>query len=869
MSSRDAYWVYFLDMGRYTYGDCLLIDHPDARILIDGGYAGLARGGPGSPSIPSQLAAILRQDPPFELSLLVVTHCHLDHIGCLPALVKDGVIRADWALVADPDLGFGPTADHERDRSDEVSPSVAALAAALREEPHAELPDDLLLELLTDAPRLAPRYRGMLEALRTAGTRVIRYGVDAHAPLEEAFTSLGLEVLGPTPEHLAICARRIREMERDALRVASPLLTGVDSPRGLAAVYRALVQPLVSDVTGGSDRLGKGAALNDQSIVLSIASGGAKALLAGDVQLAAAEVPGLEPHMASLLQRIVEAGPYDLVKVTHHSSYNGLDEDVLAALPAPLLVHSGGRGSSVHPHPDVLQLLRQHADELVWLRTDRNGRIGVRLGEGAPRVFPCEGDVNDFSAADQDTREGSPAPGASATLRTPTATVTTARPNFPFQPPPTAQAGPRGNDVEVILRLPHERTRVTLSVTVEPDAIDGSGATVASQTLGAATALGSTTDGLRLAAGRALPPLLFLTSDKGLEPAVGSEAARRAVAMARNAGHVVYTDLSPEREAAPANVELARKALVEARAANEELAGVVILGNYNVVPSLALDVLDPELRTEVGGATWDDDLMLVWSDDPYGDLDGDGFPELPVSRIPDGGSGRFFLQCLTVPGPTEPADRFGVRNCRRPFAEDIYAELPGQTALAVSAPHLHYSLPARLEPTRYAYFMLHGNALDATTFWGEWDDDDQTSDNPAAFSLENVPTTFHGVAFSGCCWGALPVDRPAAWVEPGRALHGRNAESSIAMRFLRAGAQAFVGCTGSHYSPRELPYTYFGAPFHLAFWSMVTRGIPPARALLEAKHHYGASMPHVTGDPRYIAIELKIQQQFTCLGLGW
>jgi hypothetical protein len=32
---------------------------------------------------------------------------------------------------------------------------------------------------------------------------------------------------------------------------------------------------------------------------------------------------------------------------------------------------------------------------------------------------------------------------------------------------------------------------------------------------------------------------------------------------------------------------------------------------------------------------------------------------------------------------------------------------------------------------------------------------------------------------------------------------------------------------------------------------------------------YAASIPHITGSPAYTAVELKILQQFTCLGLGW
>lgn len=84
-----------------------------------------------------------------------------------------------------------------------------------------------------------------------------------------------------------------------------------------------------------------------------------------------------------------------------------------------------------------------------------------------------------------------------------------------------------------------------------------------------------------------------------------------------------------------------------------------------------------------------------------------------------------------------------------------------------------------------------------------------------------------------------------------------------------AGATAFVGCTGSHYSPKDPPFHYFGGPMHEAFWERCLAGTPPARALLDAKWHYASYMPHGQSKPALAAIEYKILREFTCLGLGW
>ena len=91
---------------------------------------------------------------------------------------------------------------------------------------------------------------------------------------------------------------------------------------------------------------------------------------------------------------------------------------------------------------------------------------------------------------------------------------------------------------------------------------------------------------------------------------------------------------------------------------------------------------------------------------------------------------------------------------------------------------------------------------------------------------------------------------------------------SIALTFLQAGARAFIGCTGQHYSPPEPPYQSASGPLHHYFWDGIAAGKSPAAALLDAKINYAIEMPYSAGDGAK-AVEYKTWRQFTCLGLGW
>ena len=296
-----------------------------------------------------------------------------------------------------------------------------------------------------------------------------------------------------------------------------------------------------------------------------------------------------------------------------------------------------------------------------------------------------------------------------------------------------------------------------------------------------------------------------------------------------------------------------------------DLKGVVILGGYDVVPAERYDALPPSVRSNLGASSDNDpDDFIVWSDQVYGDLDGDGLGELPVSRIPDGRSASLVRSALCGSADQAHATRFGLRNAARPFADNVYRYVAGQEAMLKSRPTQSQAVnPSAVDATQI-YIMLHGSDSDTSRFWGE-----AQGAMLEAMRVGNIPDPCGGVVFAGCCWGALTVRPRALLYRDGDPIQPVTPEQSVALSFLARGARAFVGCTGAHYSPIDGNMDYFGAPMHDQFWKHLGDGRAPAQALFDAKIDYIGAMPHGRTTVEEIAIENKILRQFTCLGLGW
>lgn len=834
--------IHLLDMGQKRFGDCIVITHANRIIMIDGGHPGDAA------SIRFQLSKILNKQPPFQIDLLVVTHCHSDHIGCLPELINLGDIFPKEALLADEKMGFGIPADDNIDSIADKAAINRTLFVAVQEEDHSDLQDADIEQFLFDAARLVDQYSGMIKQLESKRVKLQRFPGKNWTwvkAFEKRHKDFGLKVLGPVAEHLALCAESIAKS-------VSASAAGADVTLDLVSAYKKMVTEIATDANEpGVDRPGVGAAKNNQSIVLSVEADGWKALLAGDMQFAKAEVPELGLVMNKLFKDVTKAGPYDFIKLTHHSSYNGINEAILIEWlkNTHAFAHTGGLKDPTHPDTGTLTLLKKHKAQLRYTRTDRNGLITVSKNGADIEMATQKGRTNDFTpnlAPDEEIETSE-----SGQFREIAAHTNVQQSEQ--QPVSQSQAmvgeAPQGM-IKITAEIPNSSTRVTITIDVDPEKKNFNAS------IGSVEAGTVVIDGSERLAG-----LLFITCSSALSKNIGVAETTSILNAVRNLPNCRLLDIPYLNKA-----EEASRHSVNALSSGG-FKGVVIIGGYDVIPSRCLKTIDPNLTAKLkaaGKEDFDADNFIVWCDEIYGDKDGDCFAELPVSRIPDAKDAAMIRTSLSAP-LFNTGERFGIRNLKRPFANECYDLIPGSKGLEVSE---LFSSTAVLPTAKQSalYYMLHGSETDGAKFWGEY----QAGGYPEALHIKNIPHAVPGsIIFTGCCWGALTVDIPAYRFALGESFRTRIPSESIALTYLKAGAQAFVGCTGSHYSPVNQPLDNYGKPLHDAFWRGIAAGLSPAPALWKAKLQYLKDMPHGLKDVIGIAAEMKILRQYTCLGLGW
>lgn len=841
--------IHLLDVGEDPYGDAVLCQFGKVTVLIDGGHPGSYKGQGDHDSIPAQLEDLLEHGPPFEIDLLIISHAHQDHVGCIPRMVEEGELRPRFALMIDQALGWGHINVDGLDAAPPAfPPKVIQLAAALREHPRtvgAERTN--LVDFMTDAVSLEQRFEKMIKTLKTNGTKVVRFGRDNTDEITSAFKTVGFTILGPSKAHLRTCARLIARGTQDAMDRAADFFQ-VDSSVDLEAAYLKLMTSS-RDALDATSRLG--AAVNLQSIVTMFRYRGLKHLFAGDMQFEDPEVSDQSIHdsVQELRQKVSEQAPFASVKLSHHGSHNAFSAEILEELGGTALFGiCAGQKSTSHPSRATLSVLKENREDITWVRTDHNRRSSFFFGVGDAEVDVSIGKENDFRPNSSDEATVSaPLPPPAQPQKPVVAAV------VPLESPEIKVVS--GSEaVELIMRIPHTSTRVTFqgefSVKLEPDTNQPNAVITKSEQRGQDRSRQPTGQ-----SGKRLSDLLVVTNRKRLVDNIGEGECERVLEDIRSGGAILFDEV-------PSGIDEAVQSVKGMTRSNRRIKGVVLLGGYDLIPSQRFDCLPPEVRARVD-AKEDPDNFVVWSDDVYGKQADDELPLIPVSRIPDGHSGPLVTAAIGASRSLFKS-RGGVRNFARPFADQIWATLGGTGDLLVSEPTIPDHIRQEHFRVDQIYLMLHGHHNDTSRFWGEAD-----GDYIEAFNVANIPAMNGSVIFTGCCWGALTVNKIASHHSPEQPIAQKTPDSSIAMRFLANGANAFVGCTGAHYSPDEVPYNFFGGPMHAAFWSKVSAGEAPAQALLSAKTDYAVAMPHGRRGIAARAVEYKILWQYTCLGLGW
>ena len=281
-----------------------------------------------------------------------------------------------------------------------------------------------------------------------------------------------------------------------------------------------------------------------------------------------------------------------------------------------------------------------------------------------------------------------------------------------------------------------------------------------------------------------------------------------------------------------------------------DVGAILIVGGPGVIPFAVVDNPVFESCKNAGTKAEDcDDRDTVYTDDVYADFDGDIVPDVPLARLPDGKDLALILGQLRRDPRLDLGGAYTLGHRNREGEAQSIANMIGASP-GWSAPDDHNDVNSDDLEVQLLYFILHGSNRDTSTWWGE--DPNKlrptpTPSGPARHELTTALTVNEastddevGIVLSDACYGAY--------------LDGnQNSSNSLALRFLRNRAQAFVGFTtmtyscaryGSFEGNTKLVWTTTcnNPLFNSLYMQRVLDGEEPLMAYFNAKHDFLGSI---------------------------
>ena len=272
---------------------------------------------------------------------------------------------------------------------------------------------------------------------------------------------------------------------------------------------------------------------------------------------------------------------------------------------------------------------------------------------------------------------------------------------------------------------------------------------------------------------------------------------------------------------------------------NYVVSALLIVGGHDVIPFHFLPNPVPDSDTD------------VYTDAPYATLDENYFiPTISAGRMPGDDSNdpsllltmirnaqlhrqnqiqtkgkleQLFSKFMNLFGVKKPTDvTFGATTEIWKKASQAVYKTFSKTSSMVSTPPTNLDdFPMdHLNAARFAHFNIHGAKSNAI-WYGEKDPSAKFGDQYVAFfGPHKVPDNVPAIVFSEACYGANLISH--------------NAETSMALKFLSKGTNAFIGSTCISYGGFSTPLT--GADLLAqVYWKMMLNGYSAGDALRRAK----------------------------------